>query len=74
MPIDHRIDFSRRLRRLMEQRGLSVKALLWAMNDVNNNTSKVNAWLIGERLPACESLYALKSALRCTWEELLGDE
>lgn len=70
---DHRTDFAARLRRLMDVRGLNAKSLLWMMGDTGS-TSKIHSWLIGERLPSCESLYALKRALRCTWEELLGDE
>ena len=69
---DHRTDFATRLRRLMDVRGLNAKSLLWMMND-SGSTTKVYSWLIGERLPSCESLYALKAALRCTWDELLGD-
>ena len=69
---DHRTDFAMRLRRLMDVRGLNAKSLLWMMND-GGSTTKVYSWLIGERLPSCESLYALKAALRCTWDELLGD-
>lgn len=67
---DHRTDFARNLRRLMSQRGLNAKSLLWAMED-EGGTQKVLAWLNGERMPSAESLYALKSALRCTWEELM---
>ena len=70
---DHRTDFARRLRRLMDQRGLTPKSLLWAMED-ESSTTKALRWLNGERLPSCESLYALKRALRCTWEELMGDD
>lgn len=69
---DHRTDFAMRLRRLMDARGLNAKSLLWMMNDSGSMT-KVYSWLMGERLPSCESLYALKAALRCTWDELLGD-
>ena len=35
---------------------------------------KAPRWLNGERLPSRESLYALKRSLRCSREELLGDE
>ena len=69
---DHRTDFAMRLRRLMDVRGLNAKSLLWMMGGVGS-TAKIYSWLIGERLPSCESLYALKAALRCTWDELLGD-
>lgn len=70
---DHRIDFALRLRRLMDVRGLNAKSLLWMMGD-SGSTTKVRSWLTGKRLPSCESLYSLKRALRCSWEELLGDD
>lgn len=73
MTYDHRQDFARRLRRLMDVRGLNVKSLLWMMDD-SGSPQKVYTWLNGESLPSCESLYALKAALRCTWDELLGEE
>lgn len=72
MQRDHRPDFSVRLRRLMEVRGLTPKSLLWMMED-DGSTSKIISWLAGKRLPSCESLYSLKYALRCTWEELMGE-
>ena len=70
---DHRADFASRLRLLMDVRGLNAKSLLWMMGGASY-TSKIHTWLRGERLPSVESLYSLKRALRCTWEELLGDE
>ena len=70
---DHRHEFSARLRRLMEARGLSPKSLLWMMGDATDSTTKVLYWMNGSRLPSCESLYLLKDALHCTWDELMGD-
>lgn len=73
MRVDHRREFSARLRRLMAERGLNPKSLLWMMGEYGKE-AKVKAWRDGLFLPSCESLYALKRALGCTWEELLGEE
>lgn len=72
--MDHREDFSRRLRWLMERRGLTPKSLLWLMGDSTGSAAKVYSWVRGKRLPSLESLYLLRSALKCSWGELLGGD
>lgn len=74
MQRDHKTAFSRRLRYLMERRGLSAKSLLWLMNDQTGSAAKIYVWMNGKRLPSLESVYALRKALKCSWEELLGNE
>lgn len=71
---DHRAEFARRFRYLMDRRGLTAKSLLWLMDDSTGNAAKVYVWLNGKRLPSLESLYELRDALKCTWDELLGDD
>lgn len=65
--------FARRLRALMASRGLSVKALLWAMDETPDKSQKVYSWLSGERVPSYEGLLRLHRALRCSWGELMGE-
>lgn len=71
---DRRTEFARRFRYLMDRRGLTAKSLLWLMGDQTGSAAKVYVWLNGDRLPSLESLYGLKAALKCTWDELLGDD
>jgi len=66
--------FSRRLRRLMSARGLTPKGVAIAMGGTEMDAANVRAWMCGRCSPSMASLHALKAALRCTWEELLGDE
>lgn len=74
MPSDDiRADFARRLRWLMDARGLNAKSLLWAMDETPEKTTKVYAWLSGERVPSYEGLLKLHRALRCSWRELMGE-
>ena len=65
--------FSRRLRRLMDRRGLSVKALCWAMGETSDKIKKYYGWLRGERTPSFDSLLKLHRVLGCTWEDLMGE-
>lgn len=74
MPNDEiRAEFARRLRMLMDARGLNAKSLLWAMDDTPENTTKVYGWLSGDRTPSYESLLKLHRVLRCSWRELMGE-
>lgn len=73
MSEDYRAGFARRLRWLMDARGLNVKSLLWAMGETPEKAAKVNVWLRGERLPSFVALIKLHRALRCSWRELMGE-
>lgn len=67
--------FARRLRRLMDERGLTQAELGRRMyaNDpyVNNRTRAINSWLRERTEPTYQSLRLLRDALGCTWEELM---
>ena len=68
-----RTGFAKRLRALMDARGLNAKSLCWAMGLDTNRRQMIDAWLRGERYPNYESLKALQRALRCEWEELMDE-
>lgn len=73
MSDDIRAGFSRRLRALMSARGLNAKSLLWMMGETSEKSQKVYSWLSGERTPSFENLILLHRALRCSWDELMGE-
>lgn len=73
MSDDIRVGFSRRLRALMSARGLNAKSLLWMMGETSEKSQKVYSWLSGERTPSFENLILLHRALRCSWDELMGE-
>lgn len=67
--------FARRLARLMEERGLTQAELGRRMHEedpyVGNQTREINNWLKARSEPTYQSLRLLRSALGCTWEELM---
>jgi len=58
---------------MMSRRGLTAKSLLWMMGETPEKTQKVYSWLSGGSVPSFEALVALHAALKCTWEELMGE-
>lgn len=63
-------DFARRLGKLIDERGTTVKQLAKALH-VTKNT--VYYWLRGVYGPSLAALRVLKHVLKCTWGDLLGD-
>lgn len=60
--------FGERLSRLMWERGISAFSLAWFVG-VHVNT--VRGWLNGKHTPRIEQLSALRTALDCTYEDLI---
>ena len=73
MSAEERVAFARRLRHLMSARGLTPKALCWAMGLTPDKTDRIRRWMNAASAPSYASLRALHSALGCTWEELMGE-
>lgn len=65
------VQLSRNLRRLMCERGMSVRTLTKKLCNKKSG-GLVYAWLNCERNITLYSLRRLKAALGCTWDELLG--
>lgn len=63
-------DFPRRLRRLMDSRGLATAADLALFAGVSVTAAR--SWLKGECMPKLATLRSLKRRFRCPWEDLLG--
>lgn len=64
------IIFSRRLRTIVYDRGLSTEYLAYK---TGTTKAAVYKWLEGYHMPNLSSLYKLRGALGVTWGELLGE-
>lgn len=62
-------EFRRRLRGLLRDRGVTQSGF-GPMIGVGPNTT--NLWVRGKATPYLGTLYRMKEALGCSWEELLG--
>lgn len=73
MSLESRVAFGKRLRGLMDARGLNAKSICWVMGIDQSKASMVRTWLNGERTPSYDNLLLLRRALKCEWEELFGE-
>ena len=62
--------FSRRLRKLMFDRGINPKELCYLMGVTSDRTTTVVAWLEGKSLPCYENIIRLRRAFDCDLEDL----
>lgn len=67
--LDDKQAFSKRLRKLMRTRRMTVQGLA-AHTGVSRNT--IYGWLRGDQLPQTYYLKHLRRAFECEWEDLLG--
>jgi len=63
-------DFARRLRRLMAERGMSIREL--SSRSAISQPS-VYKYLNGQCVPNVTRLRRIRATLGCTWDELLGE-
>lgn len=65
-----RDSFGSRLRRLLRERGMSQSDLARA---TDTSVASVSRWCTHERTPRYAQLVAVREALGCTWDELMGE-
>lgn len=64
-----REDFGERLRRLLRERGMSQSDLARA---TDTSVATVSRWCTHERTPRYAQLVAVREALGCSWDDLMG--
>lgn len=73
MSLESRVAFGKRLRGLMDTRGLNAKSICWVMGIDQSKSVMVRTWLNGKCTPSYDNLILLHRALKCEWEELFGE-
>lgn len=69
---EEREEVARNLRRLMEVRGLTPKALCWLLGYGPERMQTVMSWLTAEVMPSPMSISMLCVSLECEECEILG--